>query len=201
MNNFRHTSSIAQKVCSSTFGAATAVGILMAGHAQALVIAVGLDQWSVTTFTGSYNDNIGLFNPTYMPWWGNDNLAKDFATALGSQILTPNFGYLFGPTFAFADTLQTSDPSDPVGYPAGALVTDGWLYCADPVGSCQPGPQGEIGHGSYFTYDQDSAGDGGYAKAVHVPGPLPFLGAGAAFGWSRRLRRRIASPLKRSSKT
>ncbi len=28
-----------------------------------------------------------------------------------------------------------------------------------------------------------------------VPGPLPLLGAGAAFGWSRRLRRRITSPL------
>ena len=48
---------------------------------------------------------------------------------------------------------------------------------------------------------EDGNGVGGYAKAVHVPGPLPFLGAGAAFGWSRRLRRRIASPLKRSSKT
>ena len=28
-----------------------------------------------------------------------------------------------------------------------------------------------------------------------VPGPLPLLGAGAAFGWSRRLRKRIAAPL------
>jgi hypothetical protein len=27
-----------------------------------------------------------------------------------------------------------------------------------------------------------------------VPGPLPLLGAGAAFGWSRRLRKRIAAP-------
>jgi hypothetical protein len=27
-----------------------------------------------------------------------------------------------------------------------------------------------------------------------VPGPLPLLGAGAAFGWSRRLRRRIKQP-------
>ena len=25
-----------------------------------------------------------------------------------------------------------------------------------------------------------------------VPGPLPLLGAGAAFGWSRRLRRRLS---------
>ncbi len=29
----------------------------------------------------------------------------------------------------------------------------------------------------------------------NVPGPLPLLGAGAAFGWSRRLRKRITSPL------
>jgi hypothetical protein len=28
-----------------------------------------------------------------------------------------------------------------------------------------------------------------------VPGPLPILGAGAAFGWSRRLRRRIKTPV------
>jgi hypothetical protein len=28
-----------------------------------------------------------------------------------------------------------------------------------------------------------------------VPGPLPLLGAGAAFGWSRRLRKRIAAPV------
>jgi hypothetical protein len=33
------------------------------------------------------------------------------------------------------------------------------------------------------------------APAVAVPGPLPLLGAGAAFGWSRRLRKRISAPL------
>jgi hypothetical protein len=32
-------------------------------------------------------------------------------------------------------------------------------------------------------------------QAASVPGPLPLLGAGAAFGWSRRLRKRIATPL------
>ena len=31
--------------------------------------------------------------------------------------------------------------------------------------------------------------------AAAVPGPLPVLGAGAAFGWSRKLRKRIAAPL------
>jgi len=34
-----------------------------------------------------------------------------------------------------------------------------------------------------------------YVGAASVPGPLPLLGVGAAFGWSRRLRKRIASPL------
>lgn len=29
------------------------------------------------------------------------------------------------------------------------------------------------------------------APGTHAPGPLPLLGAGAAFGWSRRLRRRV----------
>jgi len=33
------------------------------------------------------------------------------------------------------------------------------------------------------------------APSAAVPGPLPLFGAGAAFGWSRRLRKRIAAPL------
>jgi uncharacterized repeat protein (TIGR03803 family) len=31
----------------------------------------------------------------------------------------------------------------------------------------------------------------GNDPAPAVPGPLPLLGAGAAFGWSRQLRRRV----------
>lgn len=35
----------------------------------------------------------------------------------------------------------------------------------------------------------------GNPPAAAVPGPLPLFGAAAAFGWSRRLRKRIATPL------
>ena len=35
----------------------------------------------------------------------------------------------------------------------------------------------------------------GNSASAAVPGPVPLLGAGFAFGWSRRLRKRIAAPL------
>jgi MYXO-CTERM domain-containing protein len=35
----------------------------------------------------------------------------------------------------------------------------------------------------------------GSGSCAPTPGPLPLLGAGAAFGWRRRLRKRIATPL------
>lgn len=34
-----------------------------------------------------------------------------------------------------------------------------------------------------------------YIGPTPTPSPLPLLGAAAAFGWSRRLRKRISSPL------
>ena len=33
--------------------------------------------------------------------------------------------------------------------------------------------------------------DIGAVQGTQVPGPLPVLGAGAAFGWARRLRKRV----------
>jgi len=55
-----------------------------------------------------------------------------------------------------------------------------------------------------WTLQSDGIGDGytandtinlivGAPPAASVPGPLPLFGAGAAFGWSRKLRRRIGS--------
>ena len=56
--------------------------------------------------------------------------------------------------------------------------------------------------GSLGTWTIDSTGETITVNAINsnpapadVPGPLPLLGAGAAFGWSRRLRKRIATPL------
>jgi hypothetical protein len=39
------------------------------------------------------------------------------------------------------------------------------------------------------------------SNSSDVPGPMPLFGAGAAFGWSRKLRRRIGSGSASSSKS
>jgi uncharacterized repeat protein (TIGR03803 family) len=45
--------------------------------------------------------------------------------------------------------------------------------------------------GGTNNYGTIYAFDSGVRDANPIPGPLPLMGAGAAFGWSRRLRRRI----------
>jgi uncharacterized repeat protein (TIGR03803 family) len=55
------------------------------------------------------------------------------------------------------------------------------------------------GNGKFYgTTSQDGANGGGTifefdpgADSVPTPAPLPLMGAGAAFGWSRKLRRRL----------
>ena len=59
--------------------------------------------------------------------------------------------------------------------------------------------------GSLGTWTIVSTGDtitvNATSAPADVPGPLPLLGAGAAFGWSRRLRKRIATPLSTPPQT
>ena len=90
------------------------------------------------------------------------------------------------------------------GAPAGLDVS---FLCTDPLG-CNDVPGGEsreitmavkgLAAGDY-NFNVESPGVAGAIEQDHilvgdgerVPGPLPLLGASAAFGWSRLLRRRI----------
>jgi len=59
------------------------------------------------------------------------------------------------------------------------------------VSSPTPSPS-QLGSGDYTFWIQQVSGDSRYTITVEsVPGPLPVVGAAAAFGWSRRLRRRL----------
>jgi len=159
-------------------GAAAALAAisLSPGDAQAQTYQVIVDsvQYDVTTFTGSYYANQYLFNINNMPWWGSNSLADIFVTALGLQAGLPNpagnsgpptTGY-FGPYFAVNNRVDV-------------LYTNG------------------SGVGVFGGTENPSQAQNTYAvlspipSPPSVPGPLPLLGAGAAFGFSRKLRKRI----------
>ncbi len=138
-------------------------------------VTVGGLQYDVTTFTGSYNGNTSKFAqppaPGVMPWWGGLNLANQFATAVGNGFGIVRHLQGFGPFFDYS----FSGP--------GAVFAEVFI----------PGPNIVLSGQSFSAGDSSSV----WAQAtpvtqdVSVPGPLPLFGAGAAFGFSRKLRKRI----------
>jgi len=121
MNPPARSSSLVRQRIQVALGAAAASAAisLSPGSAQAYVVTVGGVQYDVTTFTGSYNDNISKFaTPAQggvMPWWtrGQDgSVARLFSLAVGTSLGLPNTAagphtcYLgacsWAPFFAFA---------------------------------------------------------------------------------------------------
>ncbi len=94
---------------------------------------------------------------------------------------------------------------DPFGY----LVNGNFTILTNPNRDQSGSSTFSVVQGDVFGFRQqsvDSAGDRASttisnfngptsAPPSSVPGPLPLLGAGAAWGWSRRLRQRIATPV------
>lgn len=97
-----------------------------------------------------------------------------------------SYYYLVDPSNTVTTTLLSSKPSGDSGLESVTLLS-GW----------------RLGFG---VHTNDNSGGPGYLTITEfnpvsvVPGPLPLLGAGAAFGWSRRLRRRLATNLKTSDR-
>ena len=143
------------------------MGVLGAGQAQALVVNVNGQNWNVTTFTGTYNANTSKFNTAanggMMPWWGNLTLADSFALAVGGSLGLPIFDVL-GPMFGTSTTGQVQTR----------------LFNSNT--------------NAITSLNQNFASSSTWAQAElvpPVPGPIPALGAAAAFGFSRKLRKRI----------
>ncbi len=174
----RHSSRVGQRFQVALGAAAALAAIsLSPGSAQAYVVTVGGVQYDVTTFTGTYNANSSKFAlppaPGLMPWWGNQTLAANFATAVGANLGTPNsyFGNTSGPSFSY----QTN----------AGVSTVGRNWC---TASCMQNPDLIlVAYANSATYAQATL----YTAPTAAPGPLPLLGAGAAFGFSRKLRKRI----------
>ena len=159
--------------CIAATSAAIVVG-LDSGAAAAFVVNISGTNYNVTTFEGSYNGNITKFetpsNGGVMPWWGNSALAEEFATLVGNAFgNNVNVG-IYGPYFAEAKGDVSAGEDEFYAYALSSLtgnVTDVNPKLAN-----------------VYIWAQ-------VTQAESVPGPLPLFGAAAAFGMSRRLRRRI----------
>lgn len=185
---------------------ALAAGVLSARSAQAVVVNVGGQDWDVTTFSGSYNTDTAKFNTANnggeMPWWNNQSLAFDFASAV--DMVNPlswiPSNYPYSPYFAW----QWTDQAE-FGYPSGC----GYYDLGQPLVLTCFVDAFASGYSNYgvvrFPYNLDSQ-IRTYAKATlfqsaAVPAHLPLLGVGAAFGFSRKLRNRIKKTGNSASST
>lgn len=147
------------------------------GQAEAYVVTVRGIQYDVTTYTttpiNSPADFEILSNGGLMPWYGNAQLAQDFATEVKGILGYPNCQIASacggGPFFAYSRAVT--------GF------TDSYLWY-QPTNALR-GPQGNLAAQSR-TFAKAS-----FIGPAPVPGPLPLLGAGAAFGFSHRLRKRM----------
>ena len=174
----RHSSRLGQRFQLALGAAAALAAIsLSPGSAQAYVVTVGGVQYDVTTFTGTYNANASKFalpaNGGVMPWWGNRSLVEEFANAVAGGLgYESGLGPAFAIQYAYADNTYFT------------------LWAPQSCGS---------GCGEYDFIFQNVEPSSVYRWAqvaptlytAPAPGPLPLFGAAAAFGFSRKLRKRI----------
>ena len=116
-------------------------------------------------YVGEFDYQIFATNPDFQ-----------FATAELDSIVS---GQPVGSTvtkkiFGFADIVSTDGSNEPQVMVSGSVLTVRNLWNV---------PAGSVLDSFKDTYTQK--------PSSKVPGPLPLLGAGAAFGFSRRIRRRI----------
>lgn len=145
--------------------------------ASALEVVVGGQRYELSVEEIAPNDQPGWFeslaNGGRMPWWGDEQQAGRFAAEAGAGLgpLGPDLPFSeFGPLFAFA-------------FDQGDVLSVAQLIVppADSQGTF-PTPTDEVYR---FAVGRP------LAPVSSVPGPLPILGLGLGYGWSRKLRKRI----------
>ena len=117
--------------------------------------------------TGFLDYNLSILDPT----WHFASAQLDSTVAVNSKSpgqTTVTKAITGGPTLTSSDGSQTGINS--LVLPSTIHVRDTWIV--------QP---------------KDVLSDIKDTYVQHAPGPLPLLGAGLAFGWSRKLRRRVRS--------
>jgi hypothetical protein len=135
---------------------------------------------------------------TNQSWLSTEN--GTYSSLLGGSLaLGANSAFSYsqvqGPTSAVNAPVPTGSPfwvqyDIPVGLAAGTTISVQLLSNND---LSLDGSGNLSGSGSNGFYDDIRIHTATTPPTTSTPGPLPVLGAGAAFGVSRRLRRRIKS--------
>lgn len=160
----------------STGVAALVAMVALGAPARAVVIQVDGVDWTISATEVRAGTGVDTFRSTYItsqPWNGSVATASRFAEALGGRLSFPNENSAVSPFFAYAALTDPQDPGLATYRAAGALASGGIYDAFQPAST------------DTYTYATATRANTG------VPGPLPLLGGMAAFGWSRRMRRRV----------
>lgn len=186
--------------CAAVLATAAIFPLLAPTPALAVRVAVDGNFWTVTPVIGPFGNgtDVGGVDLTIVenaPWWGDRDLAFKFSRAVKFDLGTPNpvdldvNPFSFGPAAPFfAWTFGTPQ--------AGRLASLPPLTNVNTVATV-PRDRPNVTPEITGLLGVPRTSEAVYARVqgppVPVPGPLPILGVAAAFGYSRKLRKRIKS--------
>jgi hypothetical protein len=197
-------------------GVALAMAALTAGQAQAFVVTVGGTQYDLSTYTftpNQYTTNKTFYDAIFQsqPWYGNANATYSFAQVITQSVWdslypisaiqagSPVDGY-WNANIGIISSVPMEGVNNMMTGPGRGIGTLAGCRDANPV-NCL-GPDDSVyalefsAHLWYGTGGVPFTPNSTYVwlsaeKVPPVPGPLPALGAAAAYGFSRKLRKRI----------
>ena len=146
--------------------------------AQSCTIDDGGTTYSISLQTGTFPNAFPSPSTTTMFWWGDAIKAGSAASAVGGAFGFPNpiYSNPTGPLFAYAIH----------GPPPISIISRGiWTY-----GGMGYNIELATSPSTTQTWATSYSQPAPAGPAASVPGPLPVLGVAAAFGFSRKLRKR-----------
>ena len=199
-----------QKAVGAAFGVVAAVPLLAPSPAQALTACAfvtgtlsltdsctiddGGNTYAISMVTNSFESEFPSPSTSDMFWWLNSAKSADAATQVGAAFGFPNVDYslgaMSGPWFAYnigSPYVGDLRQNNYAYYMTSKYTLAGW-HTADGYVPMDT-------HGYYLNeyrpvvWARSSLVPSGGTSSV--PGPLPILGLAAAFGFSRKLRKRI----------
>ncbi len=179
-----------------TLGVVLAMGVLTAGQAQAMVVNLGGQDLEVIPFTGSYSNNldemtsIPLIPPEPpLPECIGPGARRVWMTAITGVPPNESITHHYNCVFDFCPItvcglLPPVGPSEPpkIWNPEAST----WFLVFNPTTGQPFFTNTLVPIDAVWTLSTPFS-----SSTAPVPGPLPALGAAAAFGFSRQLRKRI----------